>query len=1288
MMDLFSQMESTEPSKDCFKQKSNRSRSKESSYTKQTKSASRCRSPMAALRNFMSTHEKQQIRHSESTNMHLVEKARMSRNSRSFDDLPITAQAVQDGAPTLRRSSINCGFFGRLSASHATPLTIFLDGAEMGEISIGHRETVRHTRTRLVSEMKGLAGKNFHFWYDDQQCKVVTFEDEASVKINSCMGHDHILHLRSREFMKTERNISDFIFSEDRLRDLVPEAETVVRCCFRLLEEIIQPKATKNTDPNLPSQALNCITFIKDVARATVDARRTKENPLPSNVNWGNVQQHVHGLEDIFHEFINRDGFGLWWFYKADQNALKQAMGFIQREFRQSPNLRDNHPVFSTHIKLASSQAEALVTTLDKISLEDFLGKKHEKTRQKLASFLSTTEEDLCREIQNKKSNFSSLGTKRERSLFHDRGTVPHRNAFMKILLEKGGLQSILRPLHQFQNEFVDQQAADFQQGTRDWALEAFDDFSTDIRSPHRALVITGNAGSGKTCLAAKLIQSRREKVLGYHFCRHDDYRFRAAKSMLLSLAYQLTLQSPDYERRVRRILITYGLTRKQLLRGQCSLGMIFTELLEKPLAEIPVPTSERYVIIIDALDEAKRDEDGKIEILDAIRNFFLRLPTWILFVFTTRPHLNVLKKLRLFHAAMIEPTSKQDIDDLAVYFTASLHLNNYGSDSDRDILATTLTSQASGNFLYAKILAMKFKEHGAKSHYFSECMMQELDGLLSLECATLTGLGSKDGDCLFWRIVKLLMVAMKPLHEEVIFALIGCEEGELAAFLKAGSSFFIARDSRVRFIHKTVKDWLLRKLKAFHDGASTCYATKPTSSVGSSTNHLIGLGHVVSDEIALCHKFFAERVIAITRDHVGSDRFKFKSHFTRLYVLEHGVHHLALAKRVEDVRGMILDPAWLIARADDPEGIVECCELMDEEEQIVYLVGRAISLATDSIRTDPRQLLGQLVGRLMSSTHEGHGIEDVRTILAAFIDRLKRFDYGFQWWCPVAPTWHNAEKSCLRQLIGHTGPVQCVAWHSDGRRCASSSWDASIRVWDSLTGQSEHIYSGHSDTVFSVHWEPTGSRIISGSLDKLIKIWNTESKECECTLNGHEDSVWCVQWSNDSKRIASGSRDKTVRIWCSDTGNQISCLSGHDGCVYSVAWEGGINSRVCTGATDNKIRIWSTMTELCLQTLDGHKDWIRAVHWGQSGKILSASADHTVRVWSFEDGLGKCEQVLMGHSDCCWSVSMSSDSRYAVSGSTDGTAKVWNLQKYVLYLLLLHLFTSSFLIFDCVLLL
>jgi WD domain, G-beta repeat len=1196
------------------------------------------------------------------------------RTSTSSIKGKVTAKPVKEKAIKIRRSSVS-SFFGRLSVgkSQSSATTVYLDGREMGLMAIRDRESAERIRERFLTEMKGFVGQeDFHFWYAGKESHIVDRELEATTKIKDCMDEHHILHCRTCQFMSSDQTMAGFNISEERLRDLAPEAESVVRCCFRLLEDTMTLKAiNKNADANLPNQALNCVKFIKDVARAAVDSRRTKEHPSLPNVHWEKVQKCLHELEDLFRDSVKHEGIAVWWFYKTHQKNAKQLISEIQREFRQSPNLQDDHPVFFVHLKQASPQAEALATTLDKIAIDDFISKKHEKTRIKLAAFLSITEEELRFEILNKKSNILFSHHSEDRAHFREQNEGPHRNSLMKSLIEKGGLKGILDPLHDFQDEFVDRLAADFQNGTRDWALEAFDAFLAAKNSPHRAFIVTGQASSGKSCLAAKLIQTRREIVLGYQFCRHDDYRYREAKSMLLSLSYQLTLQSPHYERRIRSILTDYGMTRTQLLNSErCSIGMIFTELLDLPLSEISVPPSERYVILIDGLDEAKRGETGKNEILDAIRELFLRLPNWILFVFTTKPRLNVLKKLRLFNAVMVEPNSKQDAADLATYFTTSLELDNYGSKGDRDLFSRSLIDQAKGSFLYAKIISLKFSEHGAQSDYLSNCMMRDLNGVLNLEFDTLTGPEEKNDTILFWRIVKLAMVAIKPLHKDVIKALTGCDDDELDQVLRGGTTFFALHDSRVRFLHKTVKDWLLQKLEAIRCNDSDSSQFRPTrrlSFAGASHKDLLGVGNLVSNEIANCHNFFAERILTVTtRNRSGLDRFNLGSPMTRNYVLQHGVHHLALAHRVEEARDIILDPAWLIARAVEPEGIVECCELIGEADQILHLVGRAVTLAIDSIRSDPRQLIGQLVGRLMAATIEGHGDSDVRESIIEVVHNLKRFDYGFQWWCPVAQTWHQAEQVFLRKLIGHTAPVQCVAWHSDSRRCASSSWDATIRVWDSQTGTGEQIYTGHTDTVFSIHWETKGNRIVSGSLDRSIKIWNTESEECEATLFGHTDSVWCVQWSTDNARIASSSKDKTVRIWCSSTGKELKCLTGHEGSVYSVAWEGGTESRLCTGATDNSIRIWDTTTGNCLQTLDGHKDWIRDVHWGLCGTILSASADHTIRVWTSVDGRIKCQQVLMGHADCCWSVSMSRDSRYAVSGSTDSTVKVWNLGRYV----------------------
>lgn len=168
----------------------------------------------------------------------------------------------------------------------------------------------------------------------------------------------------------------------------------------------------------------------------------------------------------------------------------------------------------------------------------------------------------------------------------------------------------------------------------------------------------------------------------------------------------------------------------------------------------------------------------------------------------------------------------------------------------------------------------------------------------------------------------------------------------------------------------------------------------------------------------------------------------------TQEYLLQHGVHHLALASMYEEAKELILNPAWLSSHALDLEGVVESCELLSED-QLMALLARAVSLSGQATRGDPRQLLGQLVGRLIAVTDTGHGDDTVRKRMAQFLDDLRRHDYAYEWWCPLGPTWDQAEQPYLRTLMGHTAPVQSVAWHGDGRRCASGCWDWEIRNSD-----------------------------------------------------------------------------------------------------------------------------------------------------------------------------------------------------------------------------------------------
>jgi WD40 repeat protein len=73
--------------------------------------------------------------------------------------------------------------------------------------------------------------------------------------------------------------------------------------------------------------------------------------------------------------------------------------------------------------------------------------------------------------------------------------------------------------------------------------------------------------------------------------------------------------------------------------------------------------------------------------------------------------------------------------------------------------------------------------------------------------------------------------------------------------------------------------------------------------------------------------------------------------------------------------------------------------------------------------------------------------------------------------------------------LTGHTSTVLSVAFKLDGTRLASSSFDGSIKVWDTASGQELLTLRGHTAET-TVAFSPDGNWLVSGG-DKTVKLWD-----------------------------------------------------------------------------------------------------------------------------------------------------------------------------------------------------
>jgi WD40 repeat protein len=377
----------------------------------------------------------------------------------------------------------------------------------------------------------------------------------------------------------------------------------------------------------------------------------------------------------------------------------------------------------------------------------------------------------------------------------------------------------------------------------------------------------------------------------------------------------------------------------------------------------------------------------------------------------------------------------------------------------------------------------------------------------------------------------------------------------------------------------------------------------------------------------------------------------------TRRYYYLHLPYHLAEADERERLGALLTDPSWLTAKlaaTANPQTLVA-----DYEQHAVgetqSLIGRTVRLTSGICARDQRQLIPQLLARLM----RGHG-----SAMAAFLDAARR-QVARPALLAARPslTLPGAETA---RLEGHAHWVNALCLLPDGR-LASGSSDNTIRLWDVKTGAETARLEGHSGGVGVLCVLPDG-RLASGSSavsDSAIRLWDVKTGAETARLKGHlrGTNALCVLADG---RLASGSSDRTIRLWDVKTGSETARLKGCSGGVNALCVLP--DGRLASGADDNRIHLWDLQTGAKTGSLEGHLDSISTL-WGggvnalcvlPDGRLASGSSDNTIRLWDVKTGAETA--CLEGHASRVNALCLLPDGRLA-SGSSDKTIRVWNVK-------------------------
>eukprot|EP00640_Fibrocapsa_japonica_P002234 CAMPEP_0113934916 /NCGR_PEP_ID=MMETSP1339-20121228/2165_1 /TAXON_ID=94617 /ORGANISM="Fibrocapsa japonica" /LENGTH=344 /DNA_ID=CAMNT_0000936889 /DNA_START=93 /DNA_END=1127 /DNA_ORIENTATION=+ /assembly_acc=CAM_ASM_000762 len=108
--------------------------------------------------------------------------------------------------------------------------------------------------------------------------------------------------------------------------------------------------------------------------------------------------------------------------------------------------------------------------------------------------------------------------------------------------------------------------------------------------------------------------------------------------------------------------------------------------------------------------------------------------------------------------------------------------------------------------------------------------------------------------------------------------------------------------------------------------------------------------------------------------------------------------------------------------------------------------------------------------------------------------------------------------------------------------------------------------------------------------------------------LKGHERSITAVLYNNDGDLLFTAAKDNVPTLWYASNGERVGTYNGHAGAVWGldVSWD---STRLISGSADATVRMWEVETGKELVCFN-HKGPVRAVAWSDGAKMFCSVSD------------------------------------------------------------------------------
>ncbi|RDL38042.1 uncharacterized protein BP5553_05475 [Venustampulla echinocandica] len=213
-----------------------------------------------------------------------------------------------------------------------------------------------------------------------------------------------------------------------------------------------------------------------------------------------------------------------------------------------------------------------------------------------------------------------------------------------------------------------------------------------------------------------------------------------------------------------------------------------------------------------------------------------------------------------------------------------------------------------------------------------------------------------------------------------------------------------------------------------------------------------------------------------------------------------------------------------------------------------------------------------------------------------------------------------------LEQTIKGAHKLGChhIVTSRNGRVAASAGFGGEVKIWHISEETSQWAEAGKivdqnkAGEVWAIALSEDGQFLASTTYDGRINVWDLAGgKIREYETKG--SFGLCIDISRDGKYTASGHENGGVYIFNNDMGKLLYSLPGLVKPVRTIAFSPA-GTRLAAAGDARVIALYDVSHGEQVANLTGHTAWIFSVDWSDTGEyLLSGSFDGKAKVWSID---------------------------------------------------------------------